>query len=238
MKNTASEIKKALEKIKNPIKAAQKARFFQTESGGYGQGDKFLGITVPEQRKIAASYKHQVKISDIEQLFESAYHEHRFTGVLLLVSLYEQNKSEAKRQSIVDFYLSQTHALNNWDLVDASAYKILGHFLHDKDKNILYKLAESENLWEQRIAMVACMFDIKKGVYETALSIANLLLHHQHDLIQKAVGWMLKEISKNSIHVTDQFLVAHYKNMPRTSLRYAIEKFPEARRKALLHGNI
>ncbi len=238
MQNTSSEIKKALNKLKNPEKAEQKAVFFQTGKGGYGEGDKFLGITVPEQRKLAATFKYQVEIDDIKQLFKSEFHEHRFTGVLLLVSLYERNKSETKRQAIVDFYLSQTDALNNWDLVDASAYKILGHFLHEKDKSILYKLAKSDKIWEQRISMVSCMFDIKKGHYETPLSIAELLLHHQHDLIQKAVGWMLKEISKNDIHVTDEFLTAHYKNMPRTCLRYAIEKFPEDRRQAFLKGKI
>ncbi len=231
-------IQNDLEKLQNREKAKQMQRFFKTGKGEYGEGDIFLGLSVPAQRKIASKYKAVVSLDDIHVLMNSNIHEHRLTAIFLLVQLYNKQKSDADKKEIVDFYLNHTYAVNNWDIVDSSAHKILGHWLFNKDKSILFKLAKSENLWEQRISMIACMHDIKKGEYETTLEIADLLLHHKHDLIHKAVGWMLKEISKQDLQVTDNFLKTRCQTMPRTCLRYAIEKFPKDRRQAFLKGYV
>lgn len=231
-------IQNDLEKLQNPEKAKQMQRFFKTGKGEYGEGDVFLGISVPSQRKIATKYKAVVSLDDIHVLMNSNIHEHRLTAIYLLIHLYNQRKSDTDKKEIVDFYLNHTYAINNWDIVDSSAHKILGPWLYNKDKSILFKLAESNDLWEQRISMIACFHDIKKREYQTTLKIADLLLHHKHDLIHKAVGWMLKEISKLDLQVTDDFLKTRYQTMPRTCLRYAIEKFPEDRRQAFLKGDI
>jgi 3-methyladenine DNA glycosylase AlkD len=239
MENVRDRIQSSLKKYGNPEKAKQQMRFFKTGKNEYGEGDVFMGVKVPDQRKISKTFYAECSLQDIDVLLNSKIHETRLTALFILVLQYQKSKSEAKREQIVSFYLHHTKRINNWDLVDSSAHHILGHYLHNKtDKTVLFKLATSGYLWEERIAMIACMYDIKKESYDTALEIAGILLHHKHDLIHKAVGWMLKEISKKDMQVTETFLSEHYQNMPRTMLRYAIEKFPETKRQAYLKDRI
>lgn len=230
---TAQDIIAELNTLGNPVKAAHLSRFFKTGQGQYGEGDLFLGITVPEQRSIALKYRkapHPV----LTELISSPYHEIRLTGLLILVAQFTDNKDEAFRQTCVDFYLSHTRYINNWDLVDLTCYKLLGVWLTDKNRGILYALARSSNMWEQRIAMVTCMHFVRSGDFQDCLAISDLLLDHTHDLIHKAVGWLLRETGKKDRQVLKDFLSSRYKRMPRTMLRYAIEHFPEEERKKYL----
>lgn len=228
------KIKQELNKYINPEKAAFLPNFFQAFKGGYGEGDRFLGIVVPDQRKVARRYYKDVSLKDIEELLAEPYHEYRLTALFMLVHKFEKAKDEKEREEIVNTYLKNIKAVNNWDLVDASAPKILGPFLWDKDKYILYEMAQTPDLWKQRIAIMSTFYFIKQGEFEDTLKIAKILLNHPHDLIHKAVGWMLREIGKRDFDVAYDFLKEHYIAMPRTMLRYAIEKFePELRRKFL-----
>lgn len=234
----ASQIKKKLQEKGNPNKATILSGFFKTGKGQYGEGDVFLGVTVPEQRIIAKQVEH-IAYHELSILLHDRIHECRLVALLICVHLYEKEKKIAQQQQCVNFYLQHTHRINNWDLVDLSAYKLLGHWAyHQKQEQLLKSLAQSGFLWEERIAMVACLYLIKKDSYETAFQIADQLLMHPHDLIQKAVGWMLREIGKRDILSEKAFLHPRYKKMPRTMLRYAIEKFPETERKQYLHGLI
>jgi 3-methyladenine DNA glycosylase AlkD len=216
----------------NPEKAKIYQRFFKTGKGQYGEGDIFLGITVPETRAIAKKHNH-LPLNQIEQHLKSKYHEERLAALLILVHNYPTNQN-----NIANFYLKNTDKINNWDLVDLSAHKILGKHLQDKDKSIIYKLAKSDNLWERRIAIISTFHFINQGKYQDSLKISKILLKDKHDLIHKAVGWMLREIGKKNQSVLEAFLKQHYKTMPRTMLRYAIEKFSEKTRKAYLNGTI
>ncbi|GHV63986.1 DNA alkylation repair protein [Bacteroidia bacterium] len=216
-------------------KAEHHAYFFKTGEGQYGEGDLFFGVTVPQMRAIAKKYAN-IGWAEIEGLLASPVHEVRLLALTITVEKYKKTKQATDKQKIVDFYLAHTQHINNWDLVDLSCYKILGDWLEDKDRNILYQLADSENLWEQRIAIVTCMHFIHKGDFDDCLAISDRLLHHKHDLIHKAVGWMLREVGKKDIFVLTDFLRRHYKVMPRTMLRYAIEKFPEVERQKYLKG--
>ena len=218
-------IKQDLQKLKDPEKAEILSRFFKTGKGEYGEGDIFLGIKVPEQRKIAKNYNLSLK--EIQELLSSNIHEYRLTALFILISKYK--KSDKKQ--IVNFYLKNTKNINNWDLVDISAPKILGDYLLDKDKSVLYNLAKSNNLWERRIAILSTFTFIRNNQFEDTLNISEILLNDKHDLIHKAVGWMLREIGKKDQEIEENFLDKHYKNMPRTMLRYAIEKFEENKRK-------
>lgn len=230
-----SSLKQDLTKLKNPAKAKLLSRFFKTGRGEYGEGDIFIGLTVPQSRKIAIKYKH-FYLKEVEQLLSSKIHEYRLIALLLLVHNYKNN--EEKRKEIYNFYLKNTKNINNWDLVDLSSHKIVGHFLSDKDKSILYKLAKSKNIWERRIAIISTANFIQQGRFTDTLEISKMLLHDKHDLIHKAVGWMLREVGKKDKAVLENFLKRHYKSMPRTMLRYAIEKFPEKERKKYLKGEI
>jgi len=230
----AKEIKHELKKYINHEKAAFFPRFFQAFEGGYGEGDLFLGVVVPDQRKVAKKYYKFVSMKDIEELLNEPYHECRLTALFMMVYKFEKAKVENEREDIVNIYLKNIGAVNNWDLVDSSAPHILGQFLWDKDKSILYEMAKSQDLWKQRIAMMSTFYFIKQGEFDDALKIAKILLNHEHDLIQKAVGWMLREIGNRDFEVEYNFLKENYKSMPRTMLRYAIEKFePELREKFL-----
>jgi 3-methyladenine DNA glycosylase AlkD len=211
------------------------AGYFKTGKGEYGEGDIFLGITVPESRKIAIQFK-DLPLKEVEILLNSKFHEERLIALLLLVHNYE--KHPEKRQEIFNFYLKNTKGINNWDLVDLSCHHIVGDFLLNKDKSILYQLAESNNIWEKRIAIISTFNFIKESKFEDSLKIAELLLKDKHDLIHKAVGWMLREIGKKDIMVLEDFLKKYYQQMPRTMLRYAIERLPEIKRKAYLDGKI
>ena len=212
----------------NPQKAALLGRFFKTGQGQYGEGDKFIGIMVPYQRIVAKKYI-KADLSTIEQLLKSTIHEHRLTGLLILTYQFPKLTDNKQRQ-IVKFYLDNTQYINNWDLVDLSSPRILGQYLIDKDRSILYQLAKSNNLWEKRIAIIStCMF-IRLNQFQDTINISKILIRDHHDLIHKAVGWMLREMGKKDQQQLEQFLNRYYKTMPRTMLRYAIEKLSEEKR--------
>lgn len=211
--------------LKNLEKAKILAGFFKTGKGEYGEGDVFLGITVPQTRTIAIKYKDLV-FSDIKKLLQSKIHEERLIALLILVHKFEKGSDEVK-ENVFEYYIQYTKYINNWDLVDLTADKIVGGYLLDKPRTILLRLAKSKNLWERRIAMIATFQFIKEQKeYKDTFAIAEILLNDKHDLIQKAVGWMLREVGKRiSQNVEEQFLQKHYRAMSRTMLRYAIERF-------------
>jgi 3-methyladenine DNA glycosylase AlkD len=225
-------IKWELLQLSNPDHAKRLAGFFKTEKGQYGEGDLFLGIRVPEQRKVAKKYT-KLGLNDIQELLNSKFHEHRFTALVILISKYLKAEESCKEE-IFRFILKNTANINNWDLVDLSAPKIIGDYLVDKDKSILYELAKSENLWERRISILATFKFIADNDFIDALKISEILLKDKHDLIHKAVGWALREIGKRNQRIEEQFLNKHATKMPRTMLRYAIEKFEEKKRKSYL----
>jgi len=235
--NKIKLIKSELRGIADKNKATILSRFFKTGLGQYGQGDKFLGVVVPEQRIIARKFI-DLKLGDLQKLLDSPYHEERLTGLLILVLKYPHaNKLEQKK--IYNFYLKNTKKINNWDLVDLTAEKIIGPYLENKDKSILFKLARSKNLWERRIAILSTFYYIKKGESELTFQISELLLEDKQDLMHKAVGWMLREVGKRCSEKTEEdFLKKYYKQMPRTMLRYAIERFEENKRLKYLNNKI
>ena len=228
-----NKIIKEINLLKNPQKAKILARFFKTGKGEYGEGDIFLGITVPQQRSIAKNYTY-LPLTDLEKLINSPIHEYRLICLLILIEKYKKGSPKEKK-NIVAFYLKNTKKINNWDLVDLSAHKILGDYLLDKNKKIIYQLAESENLWERRISILTTFNFIGRGEFEDSLKIAEILLNDKHDLIHKAVGWMLREIGKRDIEAEEVFLRKFHKSMPRTMLRYAVEKFEDKKRKYYLN---
>lgn len=234
---TAQEITEILKALGNPDKAKHLARFFKTGKGQYGEGDLFIGITVPEQRAIAKKYI-DTNFENLSELLCSPYHEIRLTALLIVVYKFEKTKSSDLRSQCVDFYLSHTRYINNWDLVDLTCYKLLGVWLEDKDRSQLHAWAANGNLWEQRIAIVTCMHFVHRKDFSDFLTIADLLLHHSHDLIHKAIGWLLREVGKKDKETLVAFLSTRYRTMPRTMLRYAIERFPEEERKAYLASEI
>lgn len=235
--NVITLVKEQLALYGDSDKAEFLPRFFKTGPGDYGEGDRFIGVTVPNQRKVAKRHAKAASLSDISDLLAEPVHEHRLTAIFMLVYKFEK-ASEQEKSDIVDMYLSQTANVNNWDLVDSSADKILGVYLLDKDRSILYQLAESPNLWEQRIAVIATFAFIRKNQFNETLNLAERLLDHKHDLIHKAVGWMLREVGKRDFAVEYDFLSKHYSKMPRTMLRYAIEKFAPELRAQFLQGTI
>ncbi len=220
---------KSLKSAGSKNKANFLAGFFKTAKGEYGYGDKFLGVTVPEQRKIAKTYE-QLDLKEIENLLKNEFHECRLTGLFILITQYKK-ADEEKQKKLFRFYLRNIGSVNNWDLVDSSAPYILGHYLLTNNDRTLFQLARSKNLWKRRIAIVATLGFIKKGRYGETLEIAEMLLDDSQDLIHKAVGWMLREVGKRSPETEKRFLNKHSAKMPRTMLRYAIEKFPEKERK-------
>ena len=225
-------VKQEIKEFSNKELAVFLQRFFKTGPGQYGEGDKFAGIKVPVSRKIAIN-NSDLSLSEIKELLHSEVHEERLIGLLILVNQYKKS-DEAQREKIFKFYISSAKRINNWDLVDLSAPQILGAFLVDKDKDILFKFAHSKNLWEKRIAVLSTFSFIKINRFDTALQISEILLNDDHDLIHKAVGWMLREIGKRDLNTEEKFLKKYYNKMPRTMLRYAIEKFPEAKRQKYL----
>jgi len=218
------QIKKELQSKANKEKAKIYQGFFKTKKGEYGEGDVFLGLTVPEQRGIAKKYSN-IELSDLNILLKSKIHEERLTALLILVDKYKKDK-----ENIFNFYLKNLNYVNNWDLVDLTSNRVVGDFLLNKEKDVLYKLAKSDNLWERRVAIVSTFEFIKNNQFEDTLKISEILLKDKHDLIHKAVGWMLREVGKKDLKKEEEFLNKHYKEMPRTMLRYAIEKFEENKR--------
>lgn len=232
-KMTAAQVQKALKEKRNPEKAAFFPRFFKAGPGEYAEGDQFIGVIVPDQRKIARAFR-ELPLPEIEKLLDSPLHECRLTAVFILVSQYEKAKTDAGKKSLYDFYLKKIDRVNNWDLVDSSAHKIVGPYLESRSRKPLYQLAKAKHLWKNRVAMIATYHYIKQGDFDDALQIAEILLKHQHDLIHKAVGWMLREIGNKNEPLMMQFIEQHHQKMARVMLRYAIEKLPQKKRKEIL----
>ncbi len=225
---TANEIQQQLDALSTPEKKAFLPYFFKTGKGQYGEGDKFLGVVVPDIRKVAKEHK-ALPISELQQLLKSESHECRLCALLILIEQFRKSK-DADREKIYEFYLANSRYVNNWDLVDLSCYHIVGEYLSDKDRSRLYELAESELLWDQRIAVVSTMAFIRKNDFKDILSLSEKLLNHKHDLMHKACGWMLREAGKRDEDVLKSFLDKHHKVMPRTMLRYSIEKLTKEER--------
>lgn len=230
----SDDVAKELHKLADKEKAAFLLRFFKTGKGQYGEGDVFWGITVPAQRAVAKKYK-DLPLTKTETLIQSSIHECRLTGLLILTRQFASAGEKTKKQ-IYDFYLSHTKHINNWDLVDLSSHEIVGGWLvsHPEERSILTKLAKSKNLWERRIAMISTFEFLRNNEWKETLAIAEVLFHDEHDLIHKAVGWGLREVGKRNPAAEEEFLNKHYKTMPRTMLRYAIEKFSKKKRKFYL----
>lgn len=230
--SSLSKLRKEMRSLADSEKAKVLQGFFKTGKGQYGEGDVFLGIAVPKQRELVKKYFNFIGYTDIQILLNSLIHEERLVALLILVKKYET--SELARPLIFNFYLENGRNVNNWDLVDLSAPNIVGKFLLDKKRDVLYSLAKSSNLWDRRISIVSTFTFIRENDFNDTLKIAEILLKDEHDLIHKAVGWMLREVGKRDVVVLENFLKKHYKNMPRTMLRYAIEKFDEKKRKKYL----
>jgi 3-methyladenine DNA glycosylase AlkD len=226
------EVKKELQKLSNPKQAKLLQRFFKTGKGEYGEGDVFLGIKVGPQRSVAKKYATVISISETEKLLHSKIHEYRLVALLILMNKYKKADEKTKKK-IYKMYLDNTKYINNWDLVDLSAAYIVGDYLanNKQEKKILRALAKSKMLWERRIAVISTFYFIKQYEFGDALRIAEMLVHDKHDIIHKAVGWMLREVGKKNQAAEERFLKRHYKQMPRTMLRYAIERFDEKKRK-------
>ena len=236
MNNQVANIKNEMRKLANKKIAEHSQRFFKTGKGQYGEGDIFLGIRAPVLRKIAKKFR-RISLAEVSKLLESKFHEERLLSILMLVNLFKSG-DEDDQELIYELYLDKTKFINNWDIVDISAGNIVGAFLFEKDKAPLYRLVFSENLWERRIAIVATFYFIRNDEFDDTLKIAEILFTDKEDLIHKAVGWMLREVGKRVIEIEEEFLEEHYLKMPRTMLRYAIERFPETRRKMYLKGQI
>ena len=230
-----TELQKAVKKNSSTYLSGFLQRFFKTGKGEYAEGDIFAGLKVPVSRKIALQFK-DLGFDELSILIKSKIHEERLIALFILVDKMKK-ADEKEKEKIYKFYMKNLKYVNNWDLVDLSAEKIIGEFLFERERKILFGLAKG-NLWQKRIAVLSTFNFIKKNDFKTSLKISKLLLNDKHDLIHKAVGWMLREIGKRDIKIEENFLKRNYKNMPRTMLRYAIEKFPERKRKTYLKGNI
>ena len=231
------DINKRFEQEANPKKAEILQRFFKTKPGEYGEGDVFLGITVPKTRQIAKEFKH-LSMDEIDELLSDKVHEKRLVALLILVERFEKGDEKTKKQ-IFDYYLKNASKVNNWDLVDLTAGKIVGNYLLNKpeQREILYNLANSNDLWEKRIAIISTFTFIRNNQFEDIIKISQILLSDKHDLMHKAVGWMLRELGKRNQIILEDFLKENYKLLPRTTLRYAIERFEESKRKKYLKGD-
>lgn len=225
-----SKLKQELQSLADPERAKHSRRFFKTGKGEYGEGDKFLGIKVPVQRQVAKKY-HHLSLANLKNLLQTNIHSYRLVALFILIYQYEK-ADQVGRKKIYEFYLNNTQGINNWDLIDISAPKIVGDYLLDKPnkREILYTLAKSKDLWHRRIAVLSTFTFIRAGQFKDALAISQLLLKDEHDLIHKAVGWMLREVGKKDQAAEEKFLKAYYQIMPRTMLRYTIERFSQDKR--------
>ena len=231
---TAAFVLSELQSIGSSEKAVHLSRFFKTGPGQYGEGDRFLGVMVPYSRAIAKANK-AMPLEEVQLLLESPWHEARLCALLILVYRFKERKiTEEEREQIYNFYIKNARRCNNWDLVDLSCRDIVGEYLVDKDRSILYRLADSENLWEQRIAIVATWAFIRRSDFNDTLALAERLMAHKHDLMHKAVGWMLREVGKKDRETLTNFLERNATQLPRTTLRYAIEHYPESQRQYFL----
>lgn len=232
LKMSIEELKKEFLRLTDPVKAKQEQRFFKTGAGEYAAGDKFIGVSVPKQRILARKY-YDLSLNDVWKLLESPIHEHRLTALFILCLQFKKN-DKSLRKTIVNGYLKRAKCVNNWDLVDSSAHHIVGVYLLDKPRAILYRLAKSPLIWNRRISIISTFMFIRQGEYEDSLKLAKIFLNDEHDLIHKATGWMLREVGNRDRKVLIYFLDQFAKQMPRTMLRYAIEKLPEPQRKNYL----
>lgn len=230
------ELNTKLNLLRNEEKAKFFPKFFKTAKGEYAEGDKFIGITVPQVRKLAKEYK-SIEQKNLLNLLQSPWHELRLMALFILIQSFEKGNEKTK-QKIYNLYKKNYKFIDNWDLVDTSAPKIMGAFLENQNRSILYQWAKSKNLWKRRIAIMSTFYFIKNHDFNDALAISKILLTDKHDLIHKAVGWMLREIGNRDFKVEEKFLRSHYKDMPRTTLRYAIEKFPINIRHLYMKGQI
>lgn len=228
--------KKEIKDTANSGQAKKAVRFFKTGPGDYGEGDKFLGLNMSQQKRIAYKFEN-LNFLQIKELLYSEFHEHRMVALLILIQKFEKGDKDTK-QKIFNFYIKHSKQVNNWDLVDTSAHKIAGIYLLKKNKDVLYRMAKSTNLWQRRIAIVSTVAFIKEGEFNPTLKVAKMLLKDGHDLIHKAVGWMLREVGKKDLAVEEKFLKKYHKSMPRTMLRYAIERFPEEKRQTYIRGRV
>ena len=231
-----SDIQNELKQLRNKEIAEHSQRFFKTGKGEYGEGDIFLGIRVPVSRKLVKKYRG-ISLAEASQLLESPFHEERLLSVLMLVNLFKTG-NETDKKSVYDLYLNNTEFINNLDIVDSSAGHIVGAFLQEKDRSPLYHLVYSESLWERRISIISTSYFIQHHDFEETLKISEILLNDKENLIHKTVSWMLREVGKRRIETEEEFLEKHYREMPRTMLRYAIEKFSATRRKMYLKGRV
>lgn len=235
MSAMTKQILSRLRDLGDPTIAAQSLRFFKTGPGEYGAGDQFVGIRVPVIRKCVREYL-QIELNDALELLRSPVHEARLLALLIMAAKYKTAGSPAEQRIVYRSYLDHTEFINNWDLVDSSAEHIVGAYLFERDRRQIYRLARSKNLWERRIAVLATFHFIKRQDFADILAVAEILLNDQEDLIHKAVGWMLREVGKRDRQAEEQFLRKHHQQMPRTMLRYAIERLPEKDRLAYLRG--
>lgn len=233
---TATDIRQALRSLGNPDIAAHSQRFFRTGKGEYGEGDRFLGIRVPVIRTQARRFR-EASVDVIAQLLKSPWHEVRLFAVLSLADRFKRGDEKTQRQ-VFDLYIANIDRVNNWDLVDGSAHLIVGPWLEHRSRRRLHRMARSPHLWTRRIAIMSTYHYIRNGEFDETLALAEILLRDDHDLIHKAVGWMLREVGNRNRAIEELFLEKHYREMPRTMLRYAIEKFPENTRQAYLRGTI
>ena len=239
--NPLKTLQNELKLEKNEEKRVILQRFFKTKKGDYAEGDLFYGIIVPKIREKAKKYTKKMNLKQIEELLHSKIHEERLCALLILIEQFKDKNSNTKnKKEIYELYLNNTKSINNWDLVDLSAQHIVGNYLFENRNkvSILKKMAKSDFLWDRRIAILSTFYFIHRKDFEHTLKLAKILLHDEHDLMQKAVGWMLREIGKRDLRVEENFLKENYKVMPRTMLRYAIEKFPEKKRQNYLKGKI
>lgn len=229
-----SALQNELQALGSPEKAAFLSHFFKTGKGQYGEGDQFLGIKMPEIRAVVAKYS-SLSIYDWTELLHSPFHEFRMAALIGLMNRFQKSKKDvALQKAIFDIYLNNLDFINNWDLVDVTCRDIVGAYLLHRERSILYELAQRPHLWAQRVAIVSTWYFISRNQFSDTIRISELLLSHKHDLIHKAVGWMLREIGKRDELVLEEFLDTHVKLMPRTALRYSIERFPDSKRKYYL----
>ncbi len=230
MKN-ADLIFAALQTCADPVKAAGQQRFFKTGKGEYAEGDRFWGIALPQLRRIVKQFGRDCNFEDLEKLFASPWHEARAAAALILVEQFEKAPNAAAQKAVFNFYVAHLPHCNNWDLIDISAYKIIGAYLYDKkDRSLFFRLARAKNLWLQRAAVVGTMYLVKRGDFDVTLKLAEMFLDHPHDLMHKAVGWLLREVGKKDEAVLCAFLDRHSRRMPRTMLRYALERLPKKKK--------
>ncbi|AZQ61203.1 DNA alkylation repair protein [Flammeovirga pectinis] len=239
-RNKESEVYQELSNYSNEIKKEKAYLFFKAFDGGYGEGDEFMGVSVPNIKKVAKANYLSIHYHELELLLKNELHEMRMCALFMMIHHFEKKNSPISQEKIIELYLTNLHYVNNWDLVDCSAYKLLGRYIYEEkaEESLLFELSESSYLWKERVSVVATYYFIKRDSFTLAFRLCEHFLEHKHDLMNKATGWMLKEIGKRDQSAEEMFLRANYKHMTRTTLRYAIEKFEEPLRQSYLKSEI